>query len=194
MSGTPLTNPRVRRALFSDTPSKRARTTKSSVTRTVRRLAETKYNTLEGPWLQGVTANLGTNVEISSLSQGDNVSNRDGLKVTCTRLIAHLSGVGTGPMRVVVYCPKDPAASLAADTDFDAISPADHWVLHDKMYYNADLASLVHINLPLNHKIEWSSGTATAWRRNPVRVLIVKGGNGAGSVINGFVRLYFKDV
>lgn len=193
---TPLRNTRVRRALFPTPAAKRARSQKSAIVKTIRSLAETKTFSIDGPWLTGTGASTGINVEMSLIDQGVGTEERVGNVIHNTRLRIRLSGRDVGVLRVAVVCPKDPSNNLSTtNQQEDSIDLEAYWVIHDEFFYGgADQATVVNLDIPLNHKTHFGSAANNDWKKNPLKVFINKKLNGGSSNIEGYIQVFYKDI
>jgi len=185
----------VRRALFQDgRPTKRSRTT---INRVVAARQETKLKRTAGVFLSNPT--VGTNLELNALSTGPDNGERIGNRIRNLRLTGQLVCVGTGAVRVILYCPKSPQASINTATRFSSIDNTDFWVLHDKVYgtgINTNPTQVITMNLnkKTNFHTFWGSASSNDFQRNPIKCFItsdVQGGT-AGTV-EGHFNLYYKD-
>ena len=189
----------VRRALFQDgRPTKRSRTTINRVvTRAISARQETKLKRTAGVFLSNPT--VGTNLELNALSTGPDNGERIGNRIRNLRLTGQLVCVGTGAVRVILYCPKSPQASINTATRFSSIDNTDFWVLHDKVYgtgINTNPTQVITMNLnkKTNFHTFWGSASSNDFQRNPIKCFItsdVQGGT-AGTV-EGHFNLYYKD-
>lgn len=206
----PIRSSRAKRALFSDsyvvaTPSsKKARTlaTQASVRKAILDSSETKYSTIDGPWLVGVSGSPAVNINPSSIASGGLPNQRIGNKVLAQKLDIRLNCSGTGGVRLVIYCPKDPQAPATdslldvANLAFDSIDPSKFWVIHDQFYTGGDNTDsmAININKKLNHHIHYKASTGGSYTRNPVFIFLHKEINDASSTFEGYVRLWYKDI
>ena len=111
----------------SNRPTKMRRTD-TSVARAVRNLQETKYlnTTLASASATSHSFNL------NAIPANDSQSGRDGRKVLNTNI--RVCARAAAPMRVVIYCPKDPSSSLTLATQSSVIENDEFWVLYDSLH------------------------------------------------------------
>lgn len=191
----------VRRALFQNGRS--AKRSRTSINRTVSRAiaarTETKFVGLTGTFLNLPTT--GTNLEINALSTGGDNGERIGNRIRNLRLTGCLHAQGTGTIRIIIYCPKRPQASLSTGIRFGALDNSDMWVLHDKCYNpgviqdNAPNDSFcININKKLNFHTHWGSNSNNDFQRNPIKVYLVSSNQGGiQGKLEGHFKTFYKD-
>lgn len=190
----------VRRALFQDDrPAKRSRNTiNRTVSRAISSRQETKFRVLNGTFLNNPT--LGTNLEINALSTGADNGERIGNRVRNLRVTGCLTAKGTGTVRVILYCPKNPQAAIPTSVRFSGTDSNDFWILHDKCYNpginenSSNDALCININKRLNFHTHWGSPSNNDFQRNPLKCYIVSAQQG-GLVgqVEGHFKIFYKD-
>jgi len=185
----------VRRALFQDgRATKRSRT---SINRTVSRAIdsrqETKVTRTSSQFLNGPLTGL--NIELNALSNGAMEGQRVGNRVRNVRLTAQLVAKQTGAIRIVLYCPKNPSASIPTTTRFSSIDPADFWILHDKLYVNGPNGSYcINLNKRLNFHTHWGNTSSNGFQRNPIKCFMTTDDQGGvNGTVEGHFNVYYKD-
>ena len=184
----------VRRALFQDGRSaKRSRTT---INRTIYRAISSRQETKVKRINQFLNSpNAGVTVELNDMSNGPDNGERVGNRIRNLRLTAQLVTKQTGAVRIVIYCPKNPNASLAPSTRFSSINPSDFWVLHDKIYVDGPNGTYtININKKLNFHTHWSGTSSNGFQRNPLKCFIsTDDQGGVNGTVEGHFNLYYKD-
>jgi len=168
-----------------------------SVSRAVTAHQETKNVRLSAQFLTLPTSGL--NIELNALSTGPDNGERIGNRVRNVRLTSQLVSVGCGPVRLVIYCPKNPLTSLQSTQRFAAIDPSDFWVLHDKVYGNGGKTQsndmiTINLNKKLNFHTQWGNSSSNGFSKNPLKAFITtdvqSGGQGT---LEGYFQTFYKD-
>jgi len=193
---------RAKRDLFGLPP------TRQSLARSIRALAETKIKVNEGNFCPQDVNDRGTFTQLTDITTGDRRDDRVGDKIHISHIKLRLQSEFSGNLRVVLLCPKDPnqdmTANLIRETRYTNFDDSIYWVFYDQFFKSHDTPAgstnggcVVNLDLPRNQKCEFMGATSTpgTLARNPI-YMYVYGANAAGAniVVNGFAKIYYKDI
>lgn len=185
-----------RRRKYNGRSTNRSRTSLNRrINRAITTRSETKILPTSGVFIENRTD--GVNINLPQMPQGPEATQRIGNRIRNVRLTGCLSCKETGPVRVVIYCPKVAIQSLSATNRFNAIDTADNWILHDKVYFLGPIANgsySININKKLNHYTTWGGSNQLDWKKNPVKVyLVMENNSGTSGKVEGHFKLFYKD-
>lgn len=146
-------------------------------------------------------------IDLIDLGSGAGASERMGNRVTVTGYHAKLTmnaGDGINNVRIIIYIPKNPTATLSTLTYSQAIDLDSYTVLHDKIYPVSNTAGMYSryftISKKFNKKgkagmhVHFSGTGSTDFEKNRLRLYVV-GDSGAipDPYLAGHIRVYYKD-
>lgn len=188
---------RRRLSFTANRSNKRARVTPAQVRKIIRNNAEFKFHDVQGPFV--VSNTTGINTDLSLIATGSNFDQRVGNKITMTRLDIQMLCRNTEGMRLIIYCPKAPDATIPNTTGLNA--PVDNnkfWIWHDEIYAPMGIvAGDIPINLKFNKtmNILFDGGAGSALSRNPIRMYFTSVDQTANTArrVDGITKLWYKD-
>lgn len=180
---------------------------KTQVKKMILRSSETKFHS------ETVSADsigtVGNNYTLSDIGQGDTANTRDGNQILTTGLyqryiISRTTIAGAADdtvLRVIAYIPRASVADTLTVATNAFVDMDKFTVLSDKLFLLTENSPLKQFTYKKSFKkgrslgmvTQWSSGTSTAWTKNPIKLYVVSDNNLNKPTFSMTSKTFFKD-